>query len=130
VAHHAFGAAFHDTRFDPVDEQVWPALTAAISILGPREPFAAATEAEALAGLRPGVDGLVLTEGSRRAVFLPKVWEELADPAVFLALLKRKAGLPEHHWSPTLRLERFTVTAVPPANLAAALDDAFTDSKL
>ena len=118
VAHHAFGAAFHDTRFAPVDAAAWPDLTGAISILSPREPLAAASQVEALAALRPGVDGLVLSDGARRGVFLPKVWEDVPDPVQFLALLKRKAGLPDSHWSPTLILERFTTAAVPPARLA------------
>lgn len=121
VATHAFGAAFYDTRFKPVDVAAWPDLTASISILSPRQPLTAASEAEALAHLRPGVDGIVFSDGSRRGVFLPKVWEEVPAPALFLALLKRKAGLPEDHWSPTVRLERFTVTAVPTARLSAVL---------
>jgi AmmeMemoRadiSam system protein A len=119
VATHAFGAAFHDTRFAPVDARAWPNLTVSISILSPRESLAAASQIEALGALRPGMDGLVLSEGSRRSVFLPKVWEDVPDPVQFLALLKRKAGLPESHWSPALTLERFTATAVPPARLAA-----------
>ncbi len=119
VAAHAFGAAFYDTRFAPVDIGAWPDLTVSISILSPRAPLAAANEAAALQVLRPGVDGIVLLDGSRRGVFLPKVWEEVPDPALFLTLLKRKAGLPEGHWSPSLRLERFTVTAIPTARLSA-----------
>lgn len=121
VATHAFGAAFYDTRFNPVDAGTWSGLMASISILSPRQPLAAASEAEALRNLRPGVDGIVLSDGSRRGVFLPKVWEELPAPSLFLTLLKRKAGLPENHWSPTVRLERFTVTAAPTARLSAAL---------
>jgi AmmeMemoRadiSam system protein A len=125
VAHHAFGAAFHDSRFAPVDAGAWPDLTVSISILSPREPVTAGSQTEALGALRPGVDGLVLSDGARRGVFLPKVWEDVPDPVQFLMLLKRKAGLPEHLWPSTLTLERFTTAAVPPARLADALAQRF-----
>ena len=55
----------------------------------------------------PGRDGLVLSEGDRRGVFLPMVWDSLPEPRDFLAALKQKAGLPRDHWSDTLRIERF-----------------------
>ena len=48
--------------------------------------------------LRPGEDGIVLEYGegnaSRRATFLPQVWEGLPDPEQFLAHLKQKAEIP------------------------------------
>jgi AMMECR1 domain-containing protein len=37
------------------------------------------------------------------------VWEQLPEPAAFLAQLKRKAGLPGDFWSPAVRLSRYTV---------------------
>ena len=55
---------------------------------------AVADEADALARLRPGVDGVVLELGERRATFLPQVWAKVPIPAAFLAHLKAKAGLP------------------------------------
>ena len=60
--------------------------------------------------LRPGVDGLVLSEGAASATFLPAVWESLPEPRAFLDALRRKAGLPPGHWSPALRCQRYTVT--------------------
>ena len=53
---------------------------------------------DALARLRPGVDGLILKHGSRRATFLPQVWESLPDRRRFLEQLKLKAGLPADFW--------------------------------
>lgn len=108
-AENAFAAAFRDPRFPPVTAQEFPALDLHISVLEPARPLVAATEAELLDQLRPGEDGLVLVEGHRRATFLPSVWQQLPEPALFLRHLKRKAGLPEDYWSPTLEFGRYQV---------------------
>ena len=99
-----------------------PGLSVSVSVLSPMEPFPVASEAELLAKVRPGVDGLMLTEGPRRGLFLPAVWEEVPDPATFLAHLRRKAGLPAGWWSPSLQVHRFTVRKIagpPPAGWPA-----------
>ena len=80
-----------------------------VSILTPAIPLAFADEADALAQLRPGVDGVILEYGWHRATFLPQVWEDLPQPQLFLAHLKRKAGMPEDFWSDDIRLSRYTV---------------------
>ena len=49
----------------------------------------------------------MLRDGVLASTFLPAVWKQLPDPADFLAQLKRKAGLPLDHWSPTLRFQRY-----------------------
>lgn len=108
VARHAFAAAFEDPRFLPVQPEEFDALTLSISILNPAVPLPAASEAELMAALRPGTDGLILREGMRRSTFLPSVWEQLPDPRDFLAHLKMKAGFAPGHWSETLRFERYT----------------------
>ncbi len=64
-------------------------------------------EIELLQRIEPLVDGLLLEDGPKRATFLPKVWEQLPDPAEFFAALKRKAGLPADYWSSTLRTWRY-----------------------
>jgi AmmeMemoRadiSam system protein A len=109
VAENARAAAFRDPRFPPITVHEWDAIAIHVSVLGPAEPLAAASEAELLAALRPGRDGLILEEGLRRATFLPAVWESLPDPRDFLAQLRRKAGLPLDHWSPTLAFRRYEV---------------------
>jgi hypothetical protein len=112
VAHHAFCAAFRDTRFAPLRAEELEGLRVHVSILGPREPIAAASEAALLAALRPGIDGLVLEEGALRSTFLPAVWDQLPAPREFLLHLKRKAGLPSNYWSDTLRFSRYEVVDV------------------
>ena len=62
-------------------------------------PFAG--EADLLAQLRPGVDGLIIEDSGRRALFLPSVWEELPDQRQFLTQLKLKAGMATTHFSPS-----------------------------
>ena len=109
VAENAFAAAFRDPRFPPLRPEEYPRLEYHISILNPPEPMTVTSEADLLQQLRPGVDGLVLIEGTRRATFLPSVWEQLPDPRQFLAHLKMKAGLPADYWSDSLRFERYTV---------------------
>jgi AMMECR1 domain-containing protein len=39
------------------------------------------------------VDGIILQKGSRKATFLPQVWEELPTFELFFSHLCQKAGL-------------------------------------
>lgn len=99
VAANAFGAAFSDRRFNPVSEVELPMLEYHISILTPRQILTVDSEADLLSKLRPGIDGLVLEEGTHRATFLPAVWETLPDPSDFVLHLKRKADWNDDYWS-------------------------------
>lgn len=107
VATNACHAAISDARFKPVREHELAGLTIEISVLSPPTPIECKSEADLLAQLVPGADGLVLTDRSHHATFLPKVWERLAEPQQFLRELKRKAGLSANHWSTTLRIARY-----------------------
>lgn len=93
VALHAFEAAFRDPRFMPLTAEEYPGLEVHVSVLSPEEPIRFSDEPDLVRQLRPGVDGLVIAQGSRRATFLPSVWQNLPDPRDFLAQLKRKAGI-------------------------------------
>ena len=112
VAEHAFDAAFRDPRFPPLTADEYDTLELDISILGEPEELAFTGQQDLVRQLRPGIDGLILQEGARRGTFLPSVWEQLPEPAMFLAHLKRKAGLPLDYWSDTLRVWRYTVEYV------------------
>lgn len=113
VVDNAFSAAFRDPRFPPVSAQELPVLDIHISILSPTQPMQFSSEQDLLRQLRPGIDGLVLQDGQHRGTFLPQVWESLPTPEDFLSHLKRKAGLPAHYWSPSIRVERYTVESIP-----------------
>jgi AmmeMemoRadiSam system protein A len=110
VAINAFGAAFEDPRFDPVSWDEVDALDIDISILGPASPIRVSSEVELIAALRPGRDGVILTEGTRRGLFLPAVWENVKDAQDFIAHLKDKAGIGK--WSPRVRAERFETRSI------------------
>lgn len=93
TARAAVNAAFHDPRFAPVTAAELPSLEMEVSVLSALEEVAFGEETQLLAQLDRGVHGLLIEQDEHRATFLPKVWESVSEPALFLALLKRKAGL-------------------------------------
>jgi len=105
----ARGAAYRDTRFSPIAAHERDALDVEVSLLSTPQPIAVACEAEALARLRPGVDGVIVQYENFRATFLPQVWEALQDPLDFLCELRLKARLPARFWHPRLQISRYTV---------------------
>ena len=90
--------AMRDPRMPPVAVSEWPELDVKVAVLTPGEAVPAASRAEFLAALRPGVDGVVITDGKRRATFLPAVWAKLPEPERFVAALLAKGGWPEVGW--------------------------------
>ncbi|HRK79432.1 MAG TPA: AmmeMemoRadiSam system protein B [Thiobacillus sp.] len=110
VRENAAAAAFRDPRFMPLGRGEFEEIRVEVSLLAPAEPLAAASEADALAALRPHIDGVVFEYGHYRSTFLPQVWAQLPEPAAFLAQLKRKAGLPADFWSEGVRLSRYSVS--------------------
>ena len=113
VTHNARAAAFRDPRFPPVTPAEIPRLEVEVSVLSPRQVMQVRDEAEALAMLRPGVDGVYFEFHDLASTFLPQVWESIPVPADFLGELKRKAGLPPRFWHPDVRLSRYTVEKYP-----------------
>src|SRR5690606_24020428 len=95
-----------DPRLPPVTARDWPVLDLSVSVLSPVEELAGADRASLLECLRPGVDGLVLAHGSRRATFLPAVWERYPEPEQFVAALLAKGGWRD--WPPGLSACRYT----------------------
>jgi AmmeMemoRadiSam system protein B/AmmeMemoRadiSam system protein A len=108
LARHARAAAFEDPRFPPLRREELEGLRIEVSLLTPSETIDADNEADVLAVLRPGVDGVILTAGNRRATFLPQVWHEIASATEFLRHLKLKAGLHPDAWSAQFRVARYT----------------------
>lgn len=109
VRANAVAAAFRDPRFPPLTAREFPETSVEVSLLSPSQRVAMVDEEDLLVQLRPGVDGLVLEYGHRRATFLPQVWESLPEPRHFLAALKRKAGLATDFWSAELSVARYSV---------------------
>ena len=109
VRANAVAAAFRDPRFKPLSAGEYNETCVEVSLLSPLAPLEIADEADALAKLQPGIDGVIFQCGDKRGTFLPQVWDSLPQPERFLGELKRKAGLPTDFWSDEVRLFRYHV---------------------
>lgn len=98
VREHAVAAALEDFRFQPVTEAELPHIEIEISWLTRPSPLEYKDADDLLAQLRPGVDGVILSDGWRRATFLPQVWEKIPDKAEFLSNLCYKMGVAPDAW--------------------------------
>ena len=107
VAENAYAAAFQDPRFAPLTRPELARLNLSLSILSPAESMTFDSQEDLLRQLKPGIDGLIIQEGTRRGTFLPSVWESLPQAASFLNHLKLKAGLPEDYWSDSVQVWRY-----------------------
>lgn len=111
VRENAVAAARRDPRFVPVEPSELPGISIEVSRLTTPEPLPVTGRDDALRRLVPGRDGVILSWSGGRATFLPQVWEQLPDPADFLAHLEHKAGLPPGTWAISesfdVRLERY-----------------------
>ena len=98
VCRNAVQAAFHDSRFRPLNRREMESIQIDISILTPPQPLHYKTGDDLLTQLRPKVDGVTIRHGMNSATFLPQVWKQLPDPEQFLGQLCRKAGLDTDIW--------------------------------
>lgn len=98
VREHALAAATKDFRFPAVQPDELEHITIEISRLTVPSPLEYDSPETLLNALQPGVDGVVLKDGFRRATFLPQVWEKLPDPVDFLDHLCQKMGANPGDW--------------------------------
>lgn len=110
VKANALAAAFKDPRFKPLSAAEYDAIEVEISLLSALNALSFADEASALAQLTPHVHGVIFEYGHHRSTYLPQVWDNFADPAMFMATLKQKAGLPPNFWEAGVKLHTYTVT--------------------
>ena len=110
VAQNAVAAAFRDPRFAPLSAAEWPGVRVEVSLLSAPKPLRFADEADLLAQLRPGEDGVILEYGGRRATYLPQVWETIPDKQVFMRELARKAGVADDVRLGRCKVSRYRVT--------------------
>lgn len=99
VQEHAIAAALQDYRFPPVQPAELAEIKIEVSRLTLPQDLEYSTPEDLLGKLRPGVDGVTLIDGRRRATFLPQVWDKLPDGKTFLAHLCSKMGAPADLWS-------------------------------
>ena len=110
VRENALAAAFRDPRFAPLAAEEFESVRVEVSLLTAPEALAFVDEADLMAQLRPGVDGIVFQYGRHRSTFLPQVWASLPEPEQFMQQLKRKAGLPPNFWHEEVTIARYEVT--------------------
>jgi AmmeMemoRadiSam system protein A len=102
VHHNAINAALHDYRFQPVTVGELDSIAVDVSILSPIRDLPSLDE------FRLGAQGIILSKGMARAVFLPEValeqkWTK-EETCTHLAL---KAGLEPDAWKKNARFQVF-----------------------
>jgi len=98
VQEHAMAAALQDFRFPQVRPDELDQIEIEVSVLTPRTLLDYDNAQDLIKKLRPGVDGVVLEDGFRKATFLPQVWDQLPKPEQFLAHLCQKMGASPDLW--------------------------------
>jgi len=102
VAEMAVAAASEDPRFPSVTQDELGKLDIEISVL---------TVPQQVAGpenVRVGVDGIIVSKGTRHGLLLPQVPVEQGwDPEQYISYGCRKAGLPPDEWKKGVQIEVF-----------------------
>ncbi len=115
VAANAFAAASRDPRFSMLTSQERQGLQMSISVLSSLQPLKVLNTEDLVDQLRPGADGLLLVDGTRRGTLLPAVWDVITDPECFVTEVKAKAGWAPDYWSATLEAFRYTAQSFGPS---------------
>ena len=112
ICKNARNAAFKDPRFLPLELKEFEKLETTISILSKPTPYKFTSEEDLLNQITQGVDGVIIKDIGRQAVYLPEVWNAFPDKKEFLNSLKQKAGLQPNWFSDTFEAYRFTTSVV------------------
>ena len=112
VCRHAYSSAFEDNRFAPLSGEELKHISFDVSILSPLTQIKNSSEQALIDQLHVGVDGLLLKEYPRTALFLPTVWHSLPNPKAFVHELKQKGGWSVDYWASSIELYRFTTTLI------------------
>lgn len=98
VTKNASSAALRDPRFPTVTLEEIDLIETEVSVLTTPEILLYNSSEDLLIRLKPGVDGVIVKKGVRRATFLPQVWKKVEDAEDFLSRLCLKANLPQDAW--------------------------------
>lgn len=98
VCEHVLAAAFEDPRFPPLTVGEESLVRIEISYLTPPVRLDYDSHQDLLKALVPGRDGLILSDGYRRATYLPQVWEQIPVKEDFLGSLCQKMGARRNLW--------------------------------
>lgn len=98
VREHAIAAALHDYRFPSLTIRELSEVKIEISRLTKPKKINYSKPEELINLIHPGIDGVIVQDGIRRATFLPQVWEKLPEPSNFLSHLCEKMGSNSNLW--------------------------------
>ena len=93
LIHNAQSAAFEDPRFYPLSPEEFKKIVIEVSLLSPPEVILYDSIEDLKSKVSVGVDGIILQKESKKATFLPQVWEQLPTFELFFSHLCQKAGL-------------------------------------
>ena len=108
----AKAAAFGDPRFNKLEIDEVDEISIEISILSKPEPVAYNSIDELKKIIQPFRDGIVLSKGYHKAVFLPQVWDKVPDFDNFFKHLCNKARLADNCLMDYPAIELFRVTII------------------
>lgn len=103
-------AATRDPRFRPLVRKELDEVSLEVSILTPAVKLNYENTDDLLTKLKPGIHGVILSQGGKHATFLPQVWEQLPDKPTFLTHLCQKAGMDGNCWKHKPDIQLYTVT--------------------
>jgi len=98
VQDRALAAAFQDYRFPPLSATELDEIQIEISCLTSPTKLEYQKPEDLSKLIRPDIDGVILSYQTRRATFLPQVWEKLSSPELFLDRLCQKMGFDQSLW--------------------------------
>lgn len=108
IAQNAQNSAFSDPRFPPLQKEELNELSINVSLLSTPEKITFDGEEDLLKKIRQNIDGIIINDKGKQAVYLPSVWGQLPDKGLFLKSLKIKAGMDPDYFSPTFEAYKFT----------------------
>jgi len=112
VCDHTYSSACEDPRFLPLTEKELKTVSFHISILSELVEMKNLGENNLFKKLKPKIDGLMLKQGGKRAIFLPSVWEQLNTVEEFVAALKQKGGWDKLFWSEDFKIYLFQTASI------------------
>lgn len=98
VQENAINAAFRDPRFAPLEQKELSTIDIEVSVLTVPRKIAFENGEDLKRKLKPGIHGVILSQGWQSATFLPQVWDQLPEIEVFLEHLCEKGGMKRSCW--------------------------------
>lgn len=98
VQEHAVSAATEDYRFPPLSGCELPLIKIEVSRLTPTTRVYYQHPNDLADLIKPGLDGVLIKDGFRRATFLPQVWKKIPNFNDFMTHLCQKMGAQPGLW--------------------------------